>query len=194
MGRATVALLIALSCLPAGACGEPDPDFEARASLNEALVTTIFEVLAEPDELDLLTLAHRPFKDTPPERMFHGYPVLGRASITDRAQQRSLVGAFYQSAREGGGYMLCFMPHHALHAVRGDAVVDIVICFGCLQYVVYDGQRRPMTQLSPLAGPLFQRVAREHHLPAERHWYDRGRSQLEFRRELGLPDRPRRDL
>ena len=60
------------------------------------------------------------------------------------------------------------MPHHALHALRESAVVDIVICFHCGLYQVFDGQERPFAELSTLAQSLYERVVREHHLPVER--------------------------
>jgi hypothetical protein len=158
-----------LCCLALAACEEQNEFLRAHEALNRALLTSIWDVLTQPDRLEVLSLSHRRHPDDgPPERLLHGYRVLGRATIDEPAQRRQIVSAFYQSAREGDGEMLCFMPHHALHAVRGSAVVDIVICFHCLQYEVFDGQERPSAELSLLAQPLFQRVVREHHLPVER--------------------------
>ena len=162
--------MLLLCCLGLPACQDQSDNYlRAHEALNRALLTTIWDVLRQPDQLELLSLSHRRHEDDgPPERLFHGYRVLGRASIDDVAQRRQIVSAFYQSAREGDGEMLCFMPHHALHAVRGSAVVDIVICFHCLLYEVFDGQERPFAELSTLAAPLYERVVREHHLPVER--------------------------
>jgi len=166
MGRPSVLLLC---CLGLPACQDQSDYLRAHDALNRALLTTIWDVLRQPDRLEMLSLSHRRRPDDgPEERLFHGYRVLGRASIDDVAQRRQIVSAFYQSAREGDGEMLCFMPHHALHAVRGNAVVDIVICFHCRLYEVFDGQERPFAELSTLAQALYERVVREHHLPVER--------------------------
>ena len=161
--------MVLLCYLSLPACQDQDDYLRTHEALNRALLTTIWDVLRQPDQLQLLSLAHHRHEDDgPPERLFHGYRVLGRASIDYVAQRRQLVSAFYQSAREGDRAMLCFMPHHALHALRGSAVVDIVICFHCGLYQVFDGQERPFAELSTLAQSLYERVVREHHLPVER--------------------------
>jgi len=150
-----------------GCASESDRYLAAREALDRAMVTTVLDVLTAPDELEIVSLAHRHVRDVPPERDFHGYAVLGRAPIVDSGLRVEVVVDFYQSAREAGGMFLCFMPHHGVHAVRGGAVVDLVICFHCLQYVLFDGQERPYGLLSPHAEPLFRRIVAEHHLPVE---------------------------
>jgi hypothetical protein len=153
----------AVSCLALvlGACGEPEPWWEAHASLDRALRTSVWQVLEKPDRLELLTLSHH-LEDGG----FHGYPVLGRVAL-EGEEARALVSGFYQSARDGGPYLLCFMPHHALHAERDGRVVDLVLCFHCLQYRLYDGGERPYTAMSALAWPLYERLATRYLLPVE---------------------------
>jgi len=186
---AVTAAVVALGAtLAAGGCGGAhDPELASAESLEHALVSNVLDVLAAPDQLEILSLAHRPIPGVPPERMFHGYAVLGRAPIPDHAQQQEIVAAFYQSAREANEELLCFMPHHGLHAVRGAAVVDIVICFHCMLYQLYDGDTHPFGALSRTAEPLFRRIVHEHQIPIERDWYIEAATLADFRARVGLP-------
>jgi hypothetical protein len=134
----------------------------------------VHEILSNPDTLELLTLSHeaeREYDPTVTTTLFHGYRVLGRAAITDERERYQLVEGFYRSSREGSGEMLCFMPHHALHAVRGGETVDLVICFHCLLYQLYyptaGTEAFPETELSRFAMSFFMSAAADHGLAAE---------------------------
>jgi hypothetical protein len=131
-----------------GACSDrvawEDETQRTHGPLDEALRTTAWEVLSQPDRMELLSLSHhsvenREYSELVTDGVFHGYPVLGRAVIDDRDEQRLLVRSFYESARDARGEMLCFMPHHAIHAERGDHTIDLVICFHCWLFQLYDG-------------------------------------------------------
>ncbi len=68
------------------------------------------------------------------DHVFHGYIILGKAEIDDRAEQRSLLRALAQGASENDDHaMACFMPRHALHVEQGGRSMDFTICFMCLQ-------------------------------------------------------------
>ncbi len=50
------------------------------------------------------------------------------------------VAALYRGIGQARGTGLCFHPHHALRATRGDEVLIVVVCLSCLQARVGAGQ------------------------------------------------------
>jgi hypothetical protein len=133
-------------------------------------------ILEQADSFELVAL------DDPqafPARLTD-YPHAGvRAQFTvDDAHDRlRIVGALYESIRDGGMIALCFHPHHAIRARRGGAALTIVVCLSCLQAEVRDaaGGTRTVAIFSPTIadalGPAFAR----HGLRFDRSFFPFGR-------------------
>lgn len=74
---------------------------------------------------------------------FHGYRVLGRATVTDPATRLALLDLLARGARENDGTVAaCFNPRHGVRAELGGRTAELVICFECLSWQVFgDGAR-----------------------------------------------------
>jgi hypothetical protein len=86
--------------------------------------------------------------DVTSDTKFHGYDILGKTDIEDPVEQKSLVEALYQSIAESTGPALCFSPRHAIRAVKGDDIVDLVICFECFQIRVFTESQKVLGEHS----------------------------------------------
>lgn len=138
--------LIALALLGFGSCGSSakvtamaDVDFGQDVPSVEA------EILRGAAELELIALD--PTWPTPEQKAdparFHGYGVLGRAAMSDPAGRVELLDLIAQACRENDGIVAgCFDPRHGIRATVEGRTVDLVICFSCLQVLVFaDGER-----------------------------------------------------
>lgn len=69
---------------------------------------------------------------------WHGYPVLGRAELSDAAQRRQLVELVIRGVEQHRDTVAaCFNPRHGLSASAGDRRVELVICYECLSMSVH---------------------------------------------------------
>lgn len=90
-------------------------------------------VLEHPDRLEVLAIA-------PPDAQGDDgayYLRLDQSALAsvdvEGARQELVVRALYRSILGGSGQALCFEPHHALRAHRGDSSVEIAVCLSCVQ-------------------------------------------------------------
>ncbi|MFT5734350.1 MAG: hypothetical protein ACJA2W_001232 [Planctomycetota bacterium] len=79
--------------------------------------------------------------DPMPPELFHWREILGRVTVEDAGTRRMLTRAFNRGRRgPHNAHMLCFNPRHAIRAaLPGGEQMDLLICFECLNYRVYDG-------------------------------------------------------
>ena len=110
---------------------------EARRKELQNLWPTVFRILEQSPSLDLLAL--NPAGVANEVETFHGFGVLGRATIRDTGDIKTLAEAFLKGRREGGEALLCFDPRHGIHIRQGDQDLDLVICFECEQGYLYFG-------------------------------------------------------
>lgn len=98
-----------------------------------------------------------------PEGVLRGQLVLGKTAITDKARRDRLVDAFEKAvASSTGTEPACFLPRHAIRAVRDGKAYDFVICFQCIQVHVYGGMLSPFPYLvDQSAEPLFDQMLKE---------------------------------
>lgn len=90
----------------------------------------------------------------------HGYTVRGRAEVTDRDLRLELLQSLAAGARENDGMVAaCFNPRHALIAEHEGKICEIIICFDCLTFQVWDGTERVETvDLSETPRATFDRI------------------------------------
>ena len=68
----------------------------------------------------------------------HGYPILGRAKLTDARARQELVDLVMRGIRESDGRVAaCFNPRHGVRAEHDAKVVDLVICYECLSMSIH---------------------------------------------------------
>ena len=128
--------------------GMPPP---ARAAMRNA------------DSFELLSLnpEHRR-KDA----AFHGFAVLGRATVSDQAARRRLYNALQSGARWGTLPASCFDPRHGIHMVSNGKTIDLLICFHCGQAQVWQDDRLvTYFTISGSPEPVFDQALRDAGLP-----------------------------
>lgn len=83
---------------------------------------------------------YEPGKEPKAAEKFGRYPVLGKTELGKEA--RAEVIAALASGLNKDFPAKCYWPRHVLRAIKGESVVDFVICFQCNQTFVYaDGER-----------------------------------------------------
>lgn len=97
----------------------------------------VLEALRGAERYELLSLDPAYYEEVPDDN-FHGWRVLGRASIVDVEARNGLNDALRSGAQESdGSAAMCFHPRHGIHLTRADQVTDLVICFECNQVKVF---------------------------------------------------------
>lgn len=91
---------------------------------------------------------------------FHDWRELGRTSVKERATRNRLLSALDRGAKENDGRVAaCFDPRHGIHATSAGKVIDLVICFRCLQVEVFtDGKPTGGFLTSSSPQPIFDQV------------------------------------
>ena len=133
---------------------------------SNAIPAGTLAALQHADRYELLSLDPTRMRTVPPDN-FHGWRVLGRASINDEATRKKLNDALRAGARENDRMVAaCFNPRHGIHLVRGDSAHDLIICFECLQVDVFEHEQWIRGFLtSPSPQPVFDDVLRAARVP-----------------------------
>ena len=152
MRTAIIALLTAATC--AVAAGSDIP-------------TTIEKLADSPSRVVLYSLHSMHDEGVLPEKTFHGYPIRGRADITDLNERRGLVQALARGAHDAAPklMMACFNPRHGLRIEQGSYAADFVICFECLQVQACGFQPTDFFLTSAPPQATFDESLRRHGLP-----------------------------
>ncbi len=151
--------LLALSALIAG-CSAPLPPGEA----GEFAKAGSFELYSlEPLKDGGPGLTYDP--KGPGERL-HGWPVLGKTTVSDRPTRRAIVDALSEALGKGKS-ATCFYPRHAIRRVSDGKTTDLVICFECGNVSVYtDGKRTGDGEtIKGSAQPAFDEALRKAGVP-----------------------------
>lgn len=128
-------------------------------------------VLEAAESFELLSLDPIPIADqepaadvnapAPPD--FHGFKILGQATIEEPKQREALRYAFEQGVVEhDGSVAACFNPRHGLRATVNEKIHDFVICFECRQVEHYvDGAVTEQFLISNSPSPVFDQALRQ---------------------------------
>ena len=103
------------------------------------LPKSVVEVLQNATEFELYSLdPELPLEK--PTNDFHGWKVLGKASIKDVKAREKLTKAFLKGVDDSTGEAKRgFKPRHGIRVTYKKKTVDIVMSFQYLQSVVYEG-------------------------------------------------------
>jgi hypothetical protein len=134
--RATVALLGAALAVSA-ASYDYEKMWSARSTENARLLGRLEKL--EPTNVYLL--------DGGPKRaprgetaQFHDTPVLAVGTLADQSARRQFTASLRRVLESGhGGQPACFFPRHGVTLIDGPRRYDIVMCFECNRFDVYDG-------------------------------------------------------
>ncbi|HZJ16847.1 MAG TPA: hypothetical protein VFD27_17465 [Chthoniobacteraceae bacterium] len=86
--------------------------------------------------------------DTP---VFRDYPILGQTVLTGPSDRVLVADSLRRAARGAWDRAACFNPRHGIRATNSSGTYDILLCFECIQAVVYfpDGHEESI----PIHGP-----------------------------------------
>lgn len=167
---------------------EPSPPAPASRSLAHsnapevlrAIPTSAQKILQEAETFEVLLIACER-SPAPDEASCQGYPVIQRRVVEDPLVRIELLERIYRGLVEARGMALCFEPHHAVRAVRGDVVVELVICFECERLTCHEpGRPQQGGATGPAAEPLLTEL-----LGPIRDRAFEGRTLAEWRSHLG---------
>jgi hypothetical protein len=100
---------------------------------------------------------------------WQGYPVLGKAEITDPEQRRQVISAVQKAIHNGPDRpFVCFVPRHVLHISKQGETLNVAICFECLRYRVYPAdsdQPKAVGTISRDAQPLLDGILTDAGVP-----------------------------
>lgn len=125
------------------------------------------QATAVPDELMLYSIdgTKEPVQPIDGEA-FHGYPVLGKLTITDPDDRQKIMAALDQCIAESNvDTAFCFWPRHGLHLVRKGKTIEYTICFECLQMFVSDGADPRMVPMTKSPQELFNSYLKKAAIP-----------------------------
>jgi hypothetical protein len=123
----------------------------------------------DPDEVVLFSVDGTQLCKGSEERLYpngteflYKAAVLGKVAITDPTMRREVLDAVRADIRARNvTQWKCFCPRHVLRLVKGETVVDVVICYECHNYEMHQNGVR-LTGLTPAIGddsrPLLNRI------------------------------------
>ena len=170
MRRATAScVLIIIAFAGCKRRAEQNPSEVGR--LDQRPIATAIEKLGDaPSRIVLYSLnpSNNHSEDLNTDAVFHGYDILGRSDISDRAEQQRLLVALARGAREKKDAVigLCFIPRHGLHIERDGLSIDFTICFHCLQVEARGFDNIGSFPITKSPEPTFDESIQRHHLKA----------------------------
>ncbi len=117
------------------------------------------EELSESDEEEEREMAKR--------ESFHGYPILGRKTLSDPADRERIVTLVAEGiARSDEEVAECFYPRHGLRIRGAGHSIDLVICYECIQMHVHGlpAEARSNANTTDAVEPRVSAFFREHGL------------------------------
>lgn len=141
---------LAIVALALAACEPLSSSREGRDdAVRYQLPARVIAILERADSMELFALGdlERDGEPATGER-FAGRPVIGRTSVQDPHDSSAVARALYRAVHHGSGQMLCFAPHHGVRARRGSDVIELAICYSCLQMKIV-GDDGPNVPIAP---------------------------------------------
>jgi len=128
--------------------------------------------LENAERFELLSLDPERYQNRRPKEEFHMWRILGTMVITNAEIRNDLVTALNKSVKESRGLAAgCFNPRHGIRVIYDGKTNDLVICFECLQVLVYqnENERKPqgflISDSAKNAESLFNRVLMKQKIP-----------------------------
>jgi len=131
-------ILILVAMMASLLCGCRSHSGASEAKRN-ALPAEAMKVLDKCDHfflfsLDPLLPSMFAEPTSPAPEDFHGYRILGKTEVRERAERAHLLRELYSGIAQAGiDAQKCFNPRHGIRATSGGSNVDLLICFECFQ-------------------------------------------------------------
>lgn len=137
MSKPSLAVVF-VAVLAAGSCDRkswnPNP-------VGPPVPTGVLAHLVTSERLELIALhpSPRDFTSLDGLELFHGYPVLGRAELTELRDRDAVLFMIEGGIEDSDGRVAdCFKPRHGLSITKNGVTTDLVICFECHQIEVFE--------------------------------------------------------
>lgn len=142
----------------------------AGGMVPRRLPTEVRTVIEQSERLELLSIwPSRGTKEGPPATVvgeFHGYPLLGRLTVTNPIVHQEVVKEFLASIdKSNGSKALCFMPRHAIRLKHGSDEVDLLVCYECRYIVAQRGSEQWEVGVSSSSKALLNQLLTEAGIP-----------------------------
>jgi hypothetical protein len=138
--------------------GTPHAKAPTQRQLQKAFPGDTRKILETSARFTLFSLDPGGFGHARGKGTFHGYRVLGETIVSGKAKVQ-LIASLDNAMADGNAFAAaCFNPRHGIHAEQDGRSADLVICFQCMQSVVYPNVRPAYTLVSRSAQPDFDRV------------------------------------
>lgn len=126
------------------------------------------EILLGADTFELYSLD--PARGGPkPKVAFHGWKVLGKTAVKDKKTREKLIVALGKGMAENDGVVAgCFNPRHGIRAVKNGKTVDLVICFECYSFQIFEGKKASNALTTRSPAPTFNKVLTDAKVPLPR--------------------------
>jgi hypothetical protein len=124
------------------------------------------KLLDKAEAIELLSLEPKPLPAGKRKQSFHNYKVLGKVSLTKKADREKVLKALYKGIDDNKGLVAaCFKPRHGILAEVGGKKIELVICYECLAMTVFvDGNfSRALTDRGPVK--VFNKVLTDAKVP-----------------------------
>ena len=110
---------------------EPKVKLNAKQQkyLNESLPPKVREILEKAETFEVLAEV-----DNEPDGL--NFEPNQIATITNEADKKEILEAFYYDASDGDYPSACYIPHHKIRAIYQKKTVEIEICFQCSIFIV----------------------------------------------------------
>jgi hypothetical protein len=138
-----MALVAILSFAWMASCSAPDPgQGPLQVDFGKEVSQQYRDILFQAESLEIVAL--NPDWPTEESRQdpttLHGYGVRGRAVLEERSLRLELLAALARGTRENDTMAAaCFNPRHAIIAESNGQVCEVIICFECLTFQIWDG-------------------------------------------------------
>lgn len=153
--------IIATSCFMTLVCSAPATALAADNTLPKPALT----ILSTAKDIELLSI--EPSPETNSAGGFHGYRVLGKTVIQESTVRKSLVESFTKGMIGTIVPTRCFIPRYGIRASHAGQTVEMLICFECSQFYVYDasgnGSQQFWVNQTPRA--VFDKVLQDAGIP-----------------------------
>jgi hypothetical protein len=145
--------------------------FPTNDQLERLLPSDARRILEDPEQLILLSLDPETMAKDPETGdfiydcsggKFYGCRVVGQMNIDGQERRGELIKALYNGiTADRIRVRMCFEPHHGIRAVRGQNVLDLVICFMCSRIHMHSGagnQQYTSGMIADTPAAVFNRI------------------------------------
>lgn len=153
-------LAVALLALATAPAATADNDKDKENKLSPAAL----KVLQSATEFELYSIdpGH-----TDEKAGFHKVKIVGKTAVKDADTRNKLVSELTKAMEGDIKPARCFNPRHGIRAAHDGKTVDLVICFECSQFYVYEGKAEPSAHLliGKGAEPALDKVLKDAGVP-----------------------------